>query len=177
MTRVRINLNDRQIADVLNTPESDEFAYTRLTRKQRAKVIAANTVAAVEPVSWESVWGFAFGERASGIVDYFIPAEGLSIAVPIPMTSDKVAVGFSTIEFPPSMSVAGKIEYNVSRIAGDHTSLPIRLVGTRTDSITGGINIGGKDLELVPGSTPFWNLRFPSGIGHMIKLQYAFRTL
>ncbi|MCK5640929.1 MAG: hypothetical protein KAJ19_09035, partial [Gammaproteobacteria bacterium] len=143
------------------------------TGNAKIKKWDTSVVSTAGSVTWESVWGFEIGDRASGITTLLIPAEGITIAVPIPVTSDSIVAGFATIEYPSSLAVAGRIEYNISETVGDRTSPPVKSVGTEANSIAAGINVTGHDLELTPGNTYFWNLRFESGIEHVIFLQHA----
>lgn len=137
----------------------------------------SDNASTVGSVTWESVFGFAFGDRVSTVAVAFIPADGLVINFQVPITSDSIVVGFNTIEYPQSIAVAGGIEFNIGTTVGDKTSPPIKLNFTLPDVITGGINDDSRDIILIPGNTYFWNLRFPSGVAHAIHLQYAYRPV
>ena len=91
----------------------------------------------------------------------------------VPSTSDSIRVGFATNE--KNGTPYGYIDASISETVGDINASPNN--GGRGVSITGGINLSGTDIDLIPGKTYFWNLKYPAGIAGIVFLAHSYRKV
>jgi len=111
-------------------------------------------VSTVGSVSWLSFFGRPF-ESPYSYAFKVIPSDGISIAFTVPITSDSVRVYFSTVG---NTTVSSTRTGSVNQTVGDYTSEPTHTWGSG-QSIIGGINYPGQDIDLIPGETYFFNVR------------------
>jgi hypothetical protein len=107
-------------------------------------------------VSWESYFGQPFSLNTFfGNITKQIPAEGLSIRFTIPITTSAYRLFISTLEvsFNPTLRFGA-----INQTVLDFDTPPTHTWGLG-GGIDGGINLGGQDIDLIPGETYFFNIK------------------
>jgi len=128
-------------------------------------------------VLWDDWFGQPFGTVSQDMMK-IIPAGGIALAFTVPITSDQVAVKFSTVE---NTNIATTRTGSISQTVGDYSAYPWFIWGNG-GGIRGLINIPADSspeptILLVPGQTYVWNVKNDSPTANnWIRLRCSYRV-
>ncbi len=127
-------------------------------------------------VSFESVFGVAFGNFVVETDTTTIPGGGLSIWFDIPITDDQVRVSFAVVPIPSLNSLT---EGSISTTVGDFNAIPNDVLSLG-ELVSGRINLSETNpdrIDLIPGNTYFFNIRYITGESNIVKIQTSYIVL
>jgi hypothetical protein len=107
-------------------------------------------------VSWDSFFGQAFptGGTITSNTHSIIPSAGISIAFTVPLDAPSVKLEMEIIE---STYITTQVQVSINQTVGDYSGAS-SFLGT-TGIYTGGINLVGQSVDLLPGETYFFSAK------------------
>ena len=96
---------------------------------------------------------------------------GISVRFTVP-TGVTVGCSFGLLEYTGSI---GSCTISLSDAVGGFTDTPYKTLGVGQVSISGGINLAGKEKDLIPGETYFMNIRWTDGVGRRVFIRHVYQ--